>query len=335
MGASSWSDDAYTAKSFLRSSSKTGGFDYDHTVKATAAATGKPITAHDKMSPKNVKVRESRDSVAHPQSLAISVFLDVTGSMQNTPKQMVANLKTLMNLLISKGYCDHPHIMTGAIGDANSDRVPLQVGQFEAGIEMDDDLERLVLEGGGGGSNRESYELALYFLARHTSIDCWDKRSEKGFVFIVGDENCYNEVNKDQVEEIIGDVLESNIKVEDIIKELQERYHVFMVRPKNTSCFGMKDIQKRWQELLGKDHVIEIQDVELLPATIAGLIGTTRGTTDVDSFADDLKDVGVTDVGAVTSAITPYAGTKGVTKRSAKVEGALPTVGGGATIKGL
>ena len=58
--------------------------------------------------------------------------------------------------------------MFGAIGDATCDRVPLQVGQFESDNRMDDDLGRIVLEGGGGGQQTESYELAMYFMARHT-----------------------------------------------------------------------------------------------------------------------------------------------------------------------
>jgi hypothetical protein len=336
MGSSSWNNDAYSAKLYSRSTSRTGGFDHDHAVKAAVASgAASKLTPHDKMNPKSVKIRESRDSAAHPESLAIVTFLDVTGSMSDTPMKMVNNLKTLMTLLIQKQYCEHPHIMSGAIGDATSDHVPLQVGQFEAGIEMDDDLERIVMEGNGGGQNTESYELAMYFLARHTSIDCWDKRKEKGFVFIMGDENPYPKIKKNEVKEIIGDILEDDISTEDIVKELQERYHVFMIRPQGTSNFGNKGIRKRWQDLLGKDHVVEIQDIDILPETIAGLIGVTRGVTDVDGVKDDLVSVGSKSVDAVTSAITPYASGKNITKRDAKVEGSLPTVSGGAGIKTL
>ena len=59
--------------------------------------------------------------------------------------------------------------MFGAIGDATCDRAPLQVGQFESDNRMDDDLGRILLEGGGGGQKTESYELAMYFMARHTA----------------------------------------------------------------------------------------------------------------------------------------------------------------------
>ena len=87
-----------------------------------------------------------------------------------------------------KGYVEHPQILFGAVGDATCDRVPLQVGQFESDNRMDDDLGRILLEGGGGGQMTESYELAMYFMARHTAIDCLDKRGRRGYLFIIGDE---------------------------------------------------------------------------------------------------------------------------------------------------
>jgi hypothetical protein len=78
--------------------------------------------------------------------------------------------------------------MFGAIGDATCDRAPLQVGQFESDNRMDDDLSRILLEGGGGGQKTESYELAMYFMARHTAADCYEKRGKRGYLFIIGDE---------------------------------------------------------------------------------------------------------------------------------------------------
>jgi hypothetical protein len=40
--------------------------------------------------------------------------------------------------------------MFGAIGDAETDYVPLQVGQFESNNRMDDQLRGIALEGNGG-----------------------------------------------------------------------------------------------------------------------------------------------------------------------------------------
>ena len=104
-----------------------------------------------------------------------------------------------MGLLLRKGYLAHPQILIGGIGDATCDRAPLQVGQFESGIEIDEDLAKLWLEGGGGGQQTESYELAMYFMARHTSIDCLEKRGQRGYLFLIGDEMPYPKVKRKEV----------------------------------------------------------------------------------------------------------------------------------------
>ena len=44
------------------------------------------IQCHPLMNPKGVRLRESRDSADHPQSLGIAFALDVTGSMGEIPK---------------------------------------------------------------------------------------------------------------------------------------------------------------------------------------------------------------------------------------------------------
>lgn len=161
-------------------------------------------TVHPNLDPHGVTVRESRDSAEHPESLAIAVLLDVTGSMAAVPRTLQRKLPGLLGLILDRGYATDPQVMFGAIGDATCDRVPLQIGQFESDNRMDDDLGRLVLEGGGGGQMTESYELALYFMARHASIDCHEKRGKRGYLFLVGDEMSYPQVEAREAQQIVG-----------------------------------------------------------------------------------------------------------------------------------
>src|SRR5260221_7987014 len=166
MGTTRWSDDHYLERAKVRACTGRDAFEHDHAIRRGTAERA----VHQKMNPWGVQVRESRDSDAHPQSHAVGVLFDVTGSMQGVPRILQANLPKLMGLLIRKGYLEHPQILIGAIGDATCDTAPLQAGQFESGLEIEDDLGKLFIQGGGGVSITESYELALCIIARATSL---------------------------------------------------------------------------------------------------------------------------------------------------------------------
>lgn len=227
MGGSSWSDDSYTARKAHLASTGKSAFGYTDDVMAKASYSDKK--AHKDLDPKGVKVRESRDSDAHPNSRAVAVFFDVTGSMHGIPRILQKKLPALMTLLNRKQYITDPQILFGGVGDAFSDRAPLQVGQFESGNEMDEVLNNMFLEAGGGGTMEESYELAMYFMARHTSIDCMEKRDEKGYLFLIGDEMPYGEVSKAQVEKLIGHGPQANLTIEEVIAECSKTYEIFFL----------------------------------------------------------------------------------------------------------
>lgn len=74
----------------------------------------------------------------------------------------------------------------------------------------------IFLEKGGGGNSFESYDLPWYFAAKRTSIDCFEKRKKKGFLFTVGDENAALGLTVSQVKEHLGDDIQSNMSAEDL-----------------------------------------------------------------------------------------------------------------------
>ncbi|KKM94051.1 hypothetical protein LCGC14_1202110, partial [marine sediment metagenome] len=121
-------------------------------------------TINSAMNPHGITVRESRDSDEHPDSLAIVLALDVTGSMGSVPHYLVKDgLPHIVDGIIKSGIPD-PQILFLGIGDHECDRSPLQVGQFESSDELLDKwLTDVWLEGGGGGNDGESYMLAWYF----------------------------------------------------------------------------------------------------------------------------------------------------------------------------
>ena len=242
------------------------------------------------MNPSGVLVRESRDSDAHPESQAVGVLIDVTGSMQTVPRILQANLPRLMGLLIHKDYLEHPQILIGAVGDATCDAAPLQVGQFESGIEIEEDLGKLFLEGGGGGQVTESYELAMYFMARHTGIDCLEKRGKRGYLFLIGDEAPYPRVKRSEVEQVLGYSLQADLPIEELIAELQRTYDVYFVLPKMTHHWNNAAVHRRWWRLLGQ-NVLRLEDPAGICELIAFTIGIAEGKVDLANL-EELQEAG-------------------------------------------
>ena len=316
MGSGRWSTDVYDAADRLRRSTGTSAFAYsDSGARAV----------HDALNPMNVTTRESCDSDEHPQSVAIAVLFDVTGSMRNVPRILQSKLPGLLGLLLRKGYVTDPHIMFGAIGDATCDSVPLQVGQFESDNRMDDDLGRIVLEGGGGGQQTESYELAMYFMARHTSIDCFNVRGRRGYLFIIGDEMCYPRVKRAEVAAVIGDDIGEDIPTKAIVAELKRRYDIYYILPSAASNAGDQGILDHWRDLLGQ-NVIELDDLDAVCETIALTVGLGEEAIGLADGLDDLADMGSAAGDSVGKALARI----GAVSRGAVVHG--PRIGGSTAV---
>jgi hypothetical protein len=194
----------------------------------------------------------------------------------------------LMEILLDKKYCEDPQILVGSVGDYHSDKVPLQVGQFESGIEIDEQLGHLFLEGGGGGSYEESYQQALYFFAHKTSIDCWDKRGKKGFLFLIGDEKPYGAMTPKEILDVFGDVVQENVLTKDLIRMVQERYNLFFLIPAGTSHFNDPHLKETWGSLIGSENVIMLGDPNLVCETIGATVGMFENALTLDKVEADL-----------------------------------------------
>jgi len=262
---------------------------------------------HALMDPKGLKVRECRDSADHPESLGIAFALDVTGSMGAIPQLLAKQeLPNFMKLLTACGVTD-PQLMFMAIGDATSDRAALQVGQFESTAElMDQWLTWSYLEGGGGGTGQESYELAFYIAAQHTDMDNWAKRKQKGYLFLTGDELPYPAVSRHQVEALIGEKLDEDIPIEEVIAAAAESYYLFFLIPDQER---RQRCEARWRDLLG-DHVICMESPVDACSVAAAIVGLTeKRIPDLDALATVFSKSGLTrdHVGSTLRAIQHYA----------------------------
>lgn len=311
MGGGEWSAATYTSSVANAAATGRSVFGYtDDTLSRVDRADWKPFEALD---PKGVDKRESRDSDEHPTSLAIAVLFDVTGSMHSVPRLMQQKLPELFGLLLRKGYAEDPQILFGAIGDAFWDRIPLQVGQFESDNRLDENLGNIALEAGGGGGNHESYELAMYFMANHTSMDCWEKRGHRGYLFIIGDEISYNEVTPQQVRDVIGDELDQPISTKQIVADLQRTFDVYYLHPQGGSYRGNPENEAFWRDLLGQQYIL-LEDDDAVCETIAVAVGLGEGNTDSDSAIEDLKEIGSAHAEAVGRALATVGARGAVTE---------------------
>ena len=273
-----------------------------HTVSATKTSAEIFSTYRDKkefkkkstMSPKNLGIREARDSKEHPESIAVIIALDVTGSMGRIPERIVkGDLSTVMNGLIQAGI-DHTQIMFMAIGDHFYDDAPLQVGQFESSDElMAKWLEDTWIESGGGGNACESYNLAWLVGGWHTAIDCFEKRNQKGFLFTIGDEKAFTKIDPKVIKEITGTPGETWTD-KDMVAKAREKYFVHHIHTDDgsypstryPSTFGY------WKELLGEDaHAVETYHkiAPLIAQIIKDHLGVSK-TTQTESVQQDEEE---------------------------------------------
>ena len=314
MGSGTWSTNVYDAAASYRAANGASAFAY---------SDGGATAVHEDLDPFGVTVRESRDSDEHPESLALAVLFDVTGSMRDVPRTLQSKLPDLLGLLMRKGYVEHPQILFGAVGDATCDRAPLQVGQFESDNRMDDDLGKILLEGGGGGQMTESYELAMYFMARHTAMDCLDKRGKRGYLFLIGDELAYPKVKAREISKIIGGEPAGDIPFASIVAELKRRFEVYFIIPEGTFHSRDERLAEFWGEHLGQ-NVIRLDDLDAVCETIALTVGLAEDAVDLEEGLDHLREFGSGAGGSVSRALAPLNSRRGAVAVSAMPTGLDP-----------
>lgn len=261
---------------------------------------------HPLMDPKGVRLRESRDGVDHPQSLGIVFALDVTGSMGEIPKLMAnQQLPTFMKILIDCQVRD-PQILFMAVGDAISDQAPLQVGQFESTAElMDQWLTWSYLEGGGGGTGQESYELALYFLAMHSEMDCMIRRKKRGYLFMTGDEMPYPTLSKHIVEAVVGDHLDEDLTCDEIVAEVQKSFVPFFIIPDYARA---KRCERRWRDLLGDNVICLESPIDVCFVTAGAILLSEGRVSNINELSTLLTNAGLPSYrrSKVMQSLTPY-----------------------------
>lgn len=297
MGTGRYDDDVYISSTKSRAATGTPTFAYT----ATAAATH---TIHPNLDPlrindKPFKKLESRDSDEHPESNAVLVCFDVTGSNYSRAVDAQAHLCELMKLLTK--YMPDPQVAVAANDDYKVvGKSAIQISDFESDNRIDDHIRNIWLVRDGGGNDGESYTLLLYAAARKTVLDCYEKRDKKGYLFIYADEPFYGAgnsvhaahkpvVEKEEVKAIFGDKIEEDIPLADIIEEVKQMYNVYIIWPEG----GYVHAREQYVELFGDECVVTSQHPNLICELIASIIGLNEKKINATTAVDDLVAVGI------------------------------------------
>ncbi len=209
------------------------------------------------------KTRECCDSPEHPNTTPIIVVMDGTLSRGDDAKVIFSKVPMFFGQLKMRSYVPDPEICWVVVGDATCDKAPLQVAQFESDNKLDEWLAKMWLEGGGGGTGQESYQLAAYYIAKKMLLDAVKKRGKKALVFFLVDEGFYPKVSREEVERIIGDRLPADLDSAEIFAELQKSCLVFVIYPKKSWQERKADIdaemRERLQEAGGRFRDVDIR----------------------------------------------------------------------------
>lgn len=272
MGGSTWSDDDWARHSSA-------------TIDKPAAAIFTNKAMVEALDPRYIKIRESRDSTAHPFSIPVIVGSDVTGSMGFLAEDLIKRgLGTVMEELLARKPIDDPQLMCMAIGDITCDEAPLQATQFETDITIVEQLEQVFVEGHGGGNSSESYTLPWYFAATKTSCDAFEKRGKKGYLFTSGDEECPAVLRARDLERI-GMSAQSDLTTEQLLDMVSKEWEVFHIIVKEGShCkYHFNEVLHSWKSVLGQRAIV-LTDYKALAETIVSIIEVNEGR-DVDSVS--------------------------------------------------
>lgn len=259
--------------------------------KKTTSGSGGIYSASgmaSELNPYGIKGRESCDSDDNPRSTALIVGLDVTGSMGMIADTMArTGLNTLLTEVYTRKPISDPHVMCMGIGDVEAgDSAPLQITQFEADLRIATQLEKLYLEHGGGGNHYESYMLPWYFAAHHTTIDCFEKRGLKGYLFTIGDEQPTPYLQKDDIKRVLGYAPQEDVDRDALLTLVSRKWEVFHVMvAEGSHARNYPDrVRKEWTDLLGQ-RALWLKDHTKLAEVIVSAIQIVEGARADDVVA--------------------------------------------------
>ncbi len=266
-----------------------GGSHYDRDVtdRSLRTSRGTSSVAEEKMSRRKVDAAvlpQGRTLVCRSRSPVVYAF-DVTGSMGDLPKIIYDKAPMMAGQLTEQGYLEEPTISLAAVGDILSDQAPLQVCDFSAVRNLDEWLQRIWLEGNGGGQAKESYELIAYFYARMCDIP----DAVTPIFLFTGDEGFREQLLATDLKEHFGGGHE-NVKADIVFNELKKKFqgNVFLIHRRYHDSEDQQ-IVRQWERVLGKEQVIKLKSDLAIADVTLGVFAIVTGKRTLEQYLQDMK----------------------------------------------
>jgi hypothetical protein len=114
-------------------------------------------------------------------------------------------------------------------------------------------------------------------------LDSLDKRGKKGYLFLTGDEIALSPITKEEVKNYLDRDIEDNLTIEQVVEMVRQKYEVYFLLV-NNEWAHMQKSEQFWTKLLGKQHVIVVEDLDHISELISMILA--RGEDVVDTISD-------------------------------------------------
>jgi hypothetical protein len=183
-------------------------------------------------------------------------------------------------------------ICFAAFGDArNNENYPLQVQPFaKANKKLKEILEKLIIEGNGGGQLHETSELAALYFVHNVSMP----KAKKPILIFITDEHPYDEISAAMAKKFTYGRADKKFSDKQIFDLLKEKYSVYLIRkPYHTDSGDSMshddlEIYRHWVKLLGEDHIASLPGPERVVDVIFGILAKEAGM--IEYFREEIED---------------------------------------------
>lgn len=229
-----------------------------------------------------IDLRPTKKLVSKAANVIIAV-LDVTGSMGSWRTDIFKHLVTLYKE--SQGYLgDDVEILFCVYGDVKyGDR--LEVAEFGSGPELDDHLEALYMNAGGGGDEQESPEMLAYYLLQNVDVSS----AKHVYTFFVTDEAGASTISEGHARSHLD--LSVNAELSDtrtVFRSLLRKMEVFTIlRKTDMGGYDPARIRQWWVDCLGEERIMPLDRGNLVVESMLACVAKTTGQ--LGQFTQDFQ----------------------------------------------